>query len=198
MRYRCAFVFLLLCGAMNPDNVVAQSKPEGPGRGWVEVGVGGARQSQGCRACLRHDPIGGLAVSGSLGASFAHGLGAALLIRAFQEFSFDFTQGSRYIVPLVQYSPPRTTFVTVNAGVGWGTHHGDPVPYANNGDGAVLAVGLAVRIPSSGRVALSASGDVLQSVSGTHLSAAGQAASTYHPRLVTVGVGLSVASARPR
>jgi hypothetical protein len=133
-------------------------------------------------------------VSAAAGISFAHGVGAAVLARAFQEFNFDFVQGSRYVVGLAQYTPPRTTFVTLNAGGGWGTHHGDSAPYANNGRGAVLAVGLAIRVPAGGRVAMSLSGDVLQSVSGARESAGGRTASPYHPRLVTVSIGLSVAS----
>lgn len=196
-RYHCAFaVALLLCSVVRPDNVQAQSEPEGAGRVWAEVGLGGARQSQGCRGCVLHDPIGGLTVSAAAGISFAHGVGAAVLTRAFQEFSFEYVQGSRYVVGLAQYTPPGTTFVTLNTGAGWGTHHGDSAPYANNGRGAVLAVGLAIRVPAGGRVAMSVSGDVLQSVSGARESAVGGTASRYHPRLVTVSVGLSVASSR--
>ncbi len=198
MSYRRACVLsLLFCVILPPDEVRAQSKPEGAGRVWAEVSLGGAQQSQGCRACVRHDRIRGLSVSGSIGTSFSHGLGAAVLFRAFEEINFDFTQGSRYAVGLAQYTPARMTFVTLNAGAGFGTHHGDPAPYANSGRGAVLAVGLAARMTAGGDVAVSVSSDVLQSVSGVRESAAGQASSPYHPRLVTVGVGLSFASPRP-
>jgi hypothetical protein len=136
-----------LLGGAGPRPARAQARPDGADRVWAEVGLGGARQDQRCRGCARAGAIGGPAVSLSAGVTLPRGWGVAAQGRAFQEFSFEYSQSSRYGVALVQYSPPGLAALTLNAGAGWGSHRGDSAPYANDGSGGVLAAGVALRAP---------------------------------------------------
>lgn len=184
----------VLCVVLAPATLTAQSQPNGAGRVWLEVGVGGASQAQGCARCVRSTTIGGVEASAAAGMTFSRGLGVAVLLRGFQEITFDATQGSKYVLGLVQYTLPRVPYLTFNAGAGRGAHKGSPVEYANTGSGAVVSAGLALRLPARGRVALGLSSDLIQSISGTRESTDTRH-SPYHPRLFTVGISLSMASA---
>ena len=164
----------------------AQSRPTGAGRVWGELGVGGARQEAHCRACAGPDVVGGPVLTGAIGLTLPHGFGVTLLGRAFQRLDFEVSQSSRYVVALGQYTPPRLAPLTLSVGAGWGRHHGDPAPYTNNDEGAVLTGGAALRLPPRSRVALSVTADATQSIGGR---------TTYRPRLISAGISLSIASA---
>jgi hypothetical protein len=156
----------------------AQARPEAAGRIWGELGIEGARQAPSCRGCVS---LGGPALTVAAGLALPQGFGVALLGRAFQAFSFDYSQGSKYVVALGQYTPPSLALLTLNAGAGWARHRGD-----DNGEGAVLAAGVALRLPARSRVALSVTADAMQTVGGR---------TSYQPQLFSVGLALSIASA---
>ena len=185
---RRLLVFSVLVATLSPT-ARAQSRPTGAGRVWAELGIGAARQSLRCSDCVLIDPIGGPVATGAMGLTLARGFGVAVLGREFQEFDFENSQGSRYLIVLGQYTPSRITPLTLSAGAGWGHHHGEPPEYAINDGGAVISSGLAVRLPARSRVALSITSDVIQSIGGaTHA----------RPRLISMGLALSIASARAR
>lgn len=164
----------------------AQSRPTGEHRVYMEAGLGGARQTSGCGRCTPPRAIGGPVLTGAVGLTLPHGFGVALLGRAFQQLDFEESQGSRYVVALGQYTPPRVSPLTLSLGAGWGRHRGEPLDYANNDQGAVVVAGVALRVPARSRVALSVTADAIQSVGG---------ATTYRPRLISGGLSLSIVSA---
>ena len=175
---------VLLAGV--PAFAHAQSHPVGAHRVWAELGIGGASQTVRCGGCSSVFSNGGPIVSGAIGLTLPHGLGIALAGRAFQVFSFDVSQGSKYVIALGQYTPRNLAPLTFNAGMGWANHHGDQVSYTKDADDAVVAGGVALRLPARSRFALAVTADAVQSFGGT----------SSQPRLVSVGLALSLASAR--
>ena len=195
-RCSSALVTAFIAIALPTATLAAQTRPSEPWRGWLELDVGGAREDQGCSACLRNDALGGLAFSGAVGLALPNGFGTALVGRAFQEVSYEYSQRSRYLLALAQYSLNAAPWATMNAGVGWGTHQGSSAPYANDGSGAVLGIGLGIRVPASSGLAATVTADWLQSVSGARPAAGGRPESSFHPRLLTIGIGFSAATSR--
>ena len=164
----------------------AQSHPAGARRVWAEVGIGGGQQSARCPGCTRATPLGGAMVTGAIGLTLPHGFGAALEARAFHVLSFEMSRSSRYVAALGQFTPQKFAPLTVNVGAGWARHRDADVP--TNGDaGAVLAAGVALRLPPHSQFGLAITTDVMQSIGG---------ATTTRPRLLSVGLALSLASAR--
>ena len=157
-----------------------QGRPAGVGRIWAEFGLAAAQQS----GRSGYTGIGGASITGTVGTTIARGLGAALLVRGFQQFGFETTTNSRYVIGVAQYSPRIAQQVSLNAGGGWGRHTVDDFPSAAE-SGAVMYAGGALRLPARSTVALTLFGDVMQSVSG---------ASASRPRLVSVGIGIGFAT----
>jgi hypothetical protein len=170
-----------------PSGARGQARPTGANRIWGELGLGAARQALRCRDCVRIDPIGGPVATAAIGLTLPRGFGVALVGREFDEFDLEFSQGSRYVVGLGQYTPPRVALLTLSAGAGWGHHHGEPSEIAINDRGAVVAAGVALRLPARSRFALSVTADVIQSIGGATMA---------RPRLISGGLALSMASAR--
>jgi hypothetical protein len=138
--------------------------------------------------------VGGPAASLSAGLTITPEFGVAILGRQFSEFSFDYSHDANYVIALAQYTPGGLRPLAFNAGFGWGNQHGDDPPYGDNGSGAVLAGGVALRLPSHSMFALSINADFVKSVSGTVQTVSGQG-SSYHPMLFTIGLGLNIATA---
>ena len=187
-HYRSCRVLALLVGlplACVATAAPAQARPGGAGRAWGELALGGASQAPRCASCARKSAAAGPVLSAAAGVTLPRGFGLAVLGRAFQEVNFEHSQTSRYVVALGQYAPPGAAALTLSAGAGWGRHRGDSAPYANDGEGAVLAAGVALRLPARPALSASLTADLLQAVGG---------ATAYRPRQLTVGLGLNVAT----
>lgn len=170
----------VLCPAAT---VRSQGRPTGDGRIWAEIGIGGAQQvgREGIAG------IGGASLTGSAGVTVARGFGVAVLVRGFQQLGFETSMNSQYAVALAQFSPRAAPVVSLNVGGGWGRHTVDDFPRVREAGGVVYA-GAGLRLPPQGSLALSLTGDVMQSFSGTPGSS---------PRLISVGVAIGAATAQP-
>ncbi|HEY7236802.1 MAG TPA: hypothetical protein VH539_21760 [Gemmatimonadaceae bacterium] len=175
------------------STLAGQAQPAGPQRVWVELGLGGSAQTPNCDGCFQTVRMGGPSASLALGLTITPSFGVALLGRAFAEISFDYSHSASYFVGLAQWAP--VPGITLNAGLGEGQQHGDDPPYGDNGSGAVVAAGVAIRLPSKSTFGLTLNADWIKSVSGTLRTASGQPGSSYRPLLFTVGLGLNIASA---
>ena len=180
-----------------PSLLVAQAPPVDAQRFWIELGLGVSRQDPHCDGCFVKGRIGGPAASLSAGLTITPSFGIALLGRQFTEFSFDYSHDANYVIALAQYTPAAIRPLVVNVGGGWGHQHGDDPPYGDNGSGAVVAAGVALRVPSHSTFGLTLNLDVLKTVSGTVQAATGQG-SSYRPILFTFGLGLNIATAGPK
>jgi len=185
---------LFLCiTVVTPSAVRAQALPLGAHRQSMEVGLAGSRQDSYCAGCVQHT-IGGPAVSLSLGTTLTDRFGIALLLRKFVEFSWENGHAANYVVGLAQYSP--TPGLTLNGGVGYGAQHGADPPSGDNGSGAVIGGGVALRHTARSTVGLTLNIDWMKSVTGRVRTLSGPG-SSYHPLLFTVGLGVNMAAGRP-
>jgi hypothetical protein len=181
--------FALLVSA---STLAAQAQPAGPQHLWVELGLGVSRQDPNCDGCVQQTRMGGPSASLSVGLTITPRFGVALLGRAFSEFSFDYSHSASYFVGLAQWSPAPG--VTLNGGLGQGAQHGDHPPDGDNGNGSVVAGGIAFRLPSKTAFGLTLNFDGIKSLSGTLRTASGQPGSSYRPLLLTIGLGLNIAA----
>lgn len=166
----------------------AQGRPSGEGRIWVELGLAASQQAGRCVTCTP-SAIGGPSISAAGGVTLRRGFGAAVLGRAFQQFSFESSLNSRYFVALAQYAPARVPLLTLNAGAGWARHSGDFVSgEPSDGSGAVLYAGTALRLPPRSTYAITVTADILQSIEGSP---------SPHPRLFSVGLAIAAANPSP-
>jgi len=162
----------------------AQGRPAGDGRIWVELGLAASQQEGRCVTCTP-SAIGGASVSAAGGVTLRRGFGVAVLGRAFQQFSFESSLNSRYLVAIAQYAPSRAPLLSLNAGAGWARHAGEIVGDPRSGSGAVLYAGSALRIPAHSSFAVVVTADVLQSIEGSP---------SPHPRLFSVGLAIGAAT----
>jgi hypothetical protein len=168
----------------------AQARPAGAGRPWVEFTVGAGREAQNCPFCSRNDNMGGAVGAIAAGLTITPQFGVAVLGRAFSELTFEEHNnghGSTYLMALGQFSPPTTSWLTLNLGGGYGHHSG-----GNSGAGAAVAVGFALRATGASPLGLTLDASVIQSVTGRAMGSNGQL-TAYRPTLATVGLGLSLA-----
>jgi hypothetical protein len=163
----------------------AQGRPLGAGRIWWELGIAAAAEARRCTTCVDNATVGGASLSAVGGVTLPHGLGVALLARAFQQFGFESPLNSRYVVGILQFTPSPAPVLTLNAGAGRGRHTAEQAADPNNGIGAVLYGGAALRVPPRGGLALSITADVLETVDG---------APRPHPRLFSVGLAIGGAT----
>jgi hypothetical protein len=181
---------LILFSALVPVQILgAQASPDGEHRPWIELGLGGSRQNANCLSCFRKK-IGGATASLSIGATITPRFGVALLLRKFEEFSFEYDHKAVYIVGLGQYSPAPG--LTLNAGLGTGSQSGDDAPYGDHGRGTVIGGGVALRLPAKSTVGLTLTADWMKTVSGTRRTQSNQPTTSYRPMLFTIGLGLNI------
>lgn len=183
MRIRAVLALVITTFAFQ---LPAQTRPAGPLRVWADVGVEANVQTQGCRSCLRNGNAAGPAISWALGTSLPAHFGIAIAGRNFQEFNFEHTQHSRYLLVLGQYAPSLRENLTLNIGAGRAKHdadHGDA--YRNSANGAVVSGGAALRFPASGRAAFTVNGNILKSVGRF---------SGFRPTTFTLGIGFNLSA----
>lgn len=168
----------------------AQARPDVPGRIWGEFGIARARHDGTCNGCSFRGSVSGAAITASAGLTVDHGLGIAVAGRIFQSLSFDFSRSGKYALALGQYTPSVAPAITLNAGGGYGSHSGDGVPSVNGNPtsraGAVVSLGVAVRMMPRSRGALALTADMIRSVSGP-----------YRPNLFALGLAINVSSGEP-
>ena len=174
----------------------AQTQPTGPGRGWIAIALEANDERQGCTSCPRATAsgLGGVVTAG---VTLPRRFGVAIAARKFVEVNFEYSQQSRYILGLVQYSPSFSDALTINVGAGRGAHEGDALPYGNNGTTTVVAAGAGLRLPSTSPVALTLTMDVVQAIAGNRATGTTTSTEPFRPRLFAVGLGVSFASSRP-
>ena len=192
----------LLAIALPVVGIEAQTRPSGTGRPWVELDAGAGKEQQHCTGCARTGRIGGLFLALGAGVSVTQSLGIGVVIRQFEEGTFETdVQESRYLSVVGQYSPPilgHCLSLHVGAGEGW--HYGSTSPgrfeqapiTENIAKGTALSAGLALRVPSGSTVALAITADVTHTVTG-HTARLSGGATSFRPTLVDVGIGVSVA-----
>ena len=169
----------------------AQAAPEGPTRLWLQLGLGGSGQNPHCADCAQRTAIGGPSATAAVGFTVTPSIGFAVVGREFGEFSFENSHSATYFLALAQYVIPP---LTLNAGLGTSAQHGDHAPYGDNGTGAAVAAGLALRLPAHTAFGLTLDVDWIKSVSGTLRTASGLPGSSYRPTLFTIGLGINIAS----
>ena len=185
---------LLFCAALlAPTLLAAQARPAGSPDVWVELGLGASRMDPNCDACNQRGRIAGPSAQVVAGITLTPDFGIAVLGRTFSEFSFDISHSASYWVALAQYSPAGEHELTFNLGLGSGNQVGDPPPNGDSGSGAVIAGGMALRLPSSTLFGFTLTADVMKTVTGSLRAAPGQATSAYRPTLVTIGLGVNIA-----
>jgi hypothetical protein len=172
----------------------AQAPAEGARRIWFELGLGGSRQDPNCTGCYQQSAVGGPSASLAAGITITPRFGVGVLAREFSEFSFEYSHSGTYYLGLAQFTPGPRHFVVVNAGVGIGQQHGDHPPYGDNGNGAVAAAGITLRVPPGSTFGLTLTADFIKSMTGTVRTASGETGSSYRPLLFTVGLGLNISS----
>jgi hypothetical protein len=181
-----------LCCAAPVARATGQALPAGADRPWVELTVGAGREIQNCPGCARDNRVGGPTATLAGGLTITPQFGIALLARAFTEFTLEQTdngQGSTYLMAVGQFSPPRASWFTLDAGGGYGHHTGN-----NVGDGAAVSTGFALRATGGSRFGVTLDLSVIQSVTGQTRSATlGGQSTSYHPTLVSIDLGLSLA-----
>jgi hypothetical protein len=186
-------IFVGLAFLVSPRTLAAQAKPAGAERVWLELGLGGSRQDPACDGCAQRSKMGGPSASLAGGITITPRFGVAAQLREFAEFSFDYSHSATYIVGLAQYSRAGTDWLTVNAGLGYGAQSGDEPPYGDNGGGAVVVAGIAMRLPSASTFALTLNVDWMKSITGNVQTTSGQGGSSYRPLLFTIDLGLNIA-----
>lgn len=190
--HRAALQLLMVCAPVAwAHSIAAQARPEGQLRPWIELGLGGARQDPHCANCAQRTTMGGPTATAAIGLTVTRHLGFAVVGRAFSEFSFDNSHSATYYLALAQYSPAPP--LTLNAGLGTSAQHGDDTSYGDNGTGAAVAAGVALRLPAHTTFGLALDVDWIKTVSGTRRTASGLQGSSYRPMLFTIGLGLSIA-----
>ena len=139
--------------------------------------------------------MGGPTASAAVGMTFTPRFGVAVLVRRFDEFSFEESHSAQYAVGYGQYllNSGDLIGITLNAGLGYGAQKGDAPPYGDNATGAVLAGGLGFRLPSSTTFGFTVNFDIMKSVSG-HVATTTGPGSSYRPLLFTIALGLNIAS----
>ena len=145
LRIRLLCAVALSCIAAGSAH--AQARPGGNGRAWMEAGLGASGLRGRCPGCVGGEGGGGFSASLSGGYTIPYGLGLAVVGRGFA--AFDLAGDSRrssYLVALAQYSPPAASLLTLNAGAGW-TRFQPDATFTPRSEGAVLAGGLALRLP---------------------------------------------------
>lgn len=182
---------MLSAGMAWPHSIAAQARPEGPLRPWIELGLGGSGQDPHCADCAQSTKIGGPSATAAIGLTLTRRLGFAVVGRAFSEFSFENSHSATYYLALAQFSPAPP--LTLNAGLGTSAQHGDHAPYGDNGAGAAVAAGFALRLPARSTFGLTLDVDWIKTVSGTLGTASGIPGSSYRPTLFTVGLGINLA-----
>jgi hypothetical protein len=199
--HSCSLSFgLAFCAALlAPVLLGAQARPDGLERPWIELALGGSTMAPNCGACAQRSRIGGPSLTLAAGVTVNPDFGIGLLGREFATLSYDYTHSASYLLAVGQYSPQWGRSVTLDFGFGVGHQQGDNPPYGDNGTGAVLDLGVTLRGPARGIFGLTLNADVLESVSGSLTTLPNQTGSAYHPTLITIGVGLSLAgSEAPR
>ena len=176
-----------ICLAARPGDAHAQGRPSGNApRLWMEVGVAAASQAHRCLTCGESATVGGGSATLAGGVTLPRSFGVGLLARAFNQFDLESSSlQSRYVVAFGQYTPPVVSFLTLNVGGGQGRHSSGASPPTSVGSGTVLYAGVALRLPPRSKIALSLTGDMLQSIDGTPRT---------HPRLMGIGIALGAAT----
>lgn len=187
---RVGSLLMIIHLAARPVIGHAQGRPSGDSpRVWLELGVSAAAQEHRCTTCIGSATIGGGSATAAAGVTLPNGFGVGLLGRAFNQFSYEYSLQSRYVIALAQYTPPAVSVLTLNVGGGQGRHSSnDPIVSSSDGTGTVLYAGTALRLPPRGGLAVSLTADVLQSIEGTPRS---------HPRLMSIGISLGAATPSP-
>ena len=187
---RLFYLLVIIRLTTSPAVGHAQGRPSGNSpRLWLEVGLSAAAQAGRCESCIGSATIGGGNATAAAGITLPNGFGVGLLGRAFNQFSFESSLRSRYVIALAQYAPAAVSFLTLNVGGGQGRHFSnDPTVASSDGSGTVLYAGTALRLPPRGGLAVSLTADVLQSIEGTPRS---------HPRLMSIGISLGAATPSP-
>lgn len=185
---------LLIVAAAVPwtRSAAAQATPEGPKRLWLQFGLGGSGQNPHCADCAQRTTIGGPSATAAVGFTVTPHIGIAVVGRAFSEFSFENSHSATYFLALAQFSPAPP--LTLNVGLGSSAQHGHDVSYGDNGNGAAVAAGVALRLPAHTAFGLTLDVDWIKTVSGTRRTASGLPGSSYRPLLFTVGLGINIAS----
>ena len=173
-----------------PEAVHAQGRPLGNSpRLWLELGVSAAAQAHRCATCIGSATIGGGSATAAAGVTLPKGFGVGILGRAFNQFSFESSLQSRYVIALGQYMPPAVSSLTLNLGGGQGRHSSDqPDVASNDGSGTVFYAGAALRVPPRSGLAVILTADVVQAIDGTPRT---------HPRLLSIGISLGAATPAP-
>lgn len=189
----------LLVGLMLERPLHAQDRPDGvAGRPWLSAGLGAGRQELNCLGCARSGAIGGVALTAATGLTLPRNTGVALVAHRFSEFSFEYSQQSRYVLVLGQYAPLAVRGLTMNVGFGHGRYWGDRTPYVHRGSGIVGSVGVAFRAPAGSAAALSVSASYLAAFTGTREEdASAPVGRPLRPRLALIAASLSLAARRP-
>ena len=174
--------------------IAAQARPSGAHRPWLELGLGAGREHQNCTGCGSPQISGGVIFTLAGGTTITPSLGVGVEGRAFEEFNLENKgQSSRDLLVVGQYTPPIPgRFTTFDLGAGGGWHFGHGSRTENSGQGAIVSIGFALRVPSPTNVALALTADRIQNITG-RTATSGGGSTSYRPTLFSVGLGLSLA-----
>ncbi|HEX7980845.1 MAG TPA: hypothetical protein VF461_19725 [Gemmatimonadaceae bacterium] len=183
---RLCYLLVIIHLAAWPEVGHAQGRPSGINtRLWLEVGFEGGQQAHRCMTCDASTTIGGGSATAAAGVTLPQGFGIGLLARGFNQFGFESSLQSRYVIALAQYAPPAASLLTLNVGLGHGRYFSNTISDEIEGGGTAFYAGTALRLPPRTGLAMSLTADVLQSIDGTPRS---------HPRLLSIGVSVAVAT----